>query len=88
LRHASTDGNSSSCQLCIRWFPWRHIFAQGFQFRTHPNIDKATYNEESVLALKDPSRPFPTGSELGILKWRLLVGVDPFSVGVMELQRL
>lgn len=44
---------------------------KAFQFKTHPNIDKAAYSGQSVLALKDPSRPFPTGSELGILKWRL-----------------
>eukprot|EP00879_Flechtneria_rotunda_P014343 GHRR01014983.1.p1 GENE.GHRR01014983.1~~GHRR01014983.1.p1 ORF type:complete len:479 (+),score=151.16 GHRR01014983.1:639-2075(+) len=42
---------------------------QGFQFKTHPNIDKAGYSN-GVLGLKDPSRPFPTGSELGVLKWR------------------
>lgn len=41
-----------------------------FQFKTHPNIDKSVYSSQNVLALKDPSRPFPTGSELGILKWR------------------
>lgn len=40
-----------------------------FQFKTHPNIDKAGYSN-GVLGLKDPSRPFPTGSELGVLKWR------------------
>lgn len=44
---------------------------KGFQFKTHPNIDKAAYSSSNVLALKDPSRPFPTGSELGILKWRM-----------------
>jgi len=43
----------------------------GFQFKTHPNIDKVAYNNNGVLGLKDPSRPFPTGSELGVLKWRL-----------------
>ncbi|KIY98750.1 Coatomer subunit delta-1 [Monoraphidium neglectum] len=43
---------------------------QGYQFKTHPNIDKAAYNSEGVLGLKDPSRPFPTGTELGVLKWR------------------
>lgn len=32
----------------------------GFQFKTHPNIDKAGYGN-GVLGLKDPSRPFPTG---------------------------
>ncbi|KAF5836447.1 hypothetical protein DUNSADRAFT_5953 [Dunaliella salina] len=43
---------------------------RGFQFKTHPNIDKAAYSSSNMLGLKDPSRPFPTGSELGILKWR------------------
>ncbi|GLC34550.1 hypothetical protein PLESTB_001249200 [Pleodorina starrii] len=43
---------------------------KGFQFKTHPNIDKNLYGSANVLGLKDPSRPFPTGSELGILKWR------------------
>lgn len=43
---------------------------KGFQFKTHPNIDKNVFSADNVLGLKDPSRPFPTGSELGILKWR------------------
>jgi hypothetical protein len=34
---------------------------KGFQFKTHPNIDKALYTADNLLALKDPSRPFPTG---------------------------
>ena len=44
---------------------------KGFQFKTHPNIDKAAYSSSNTLGLKDPSRPFPTASELGILKWRV-----------------
>eukprot|EP00798_Chlamydomonas_sp_ICE-L_P013531 gene13531-19401_t len=44
---------------------------KAFQFKTHPNIDKTTYSSSNILSLKDPSRPFPTGSELGILKWRM-----------------
>lgn len=44
---------------------------KAFAFKTHPNIDKAAYSSQNVLGLKDPSRPFPTGSELGILKWRM-----------------
>mmetsp|Transcript_9258 Transcript_9258/g.33941 ORF Transcript_9258/g.33941 Transcript_9258/m.33941 type:complete len:511 (+) Transcript_9258:234-1766(+) len=43
---------------------------KGFQFKTHPNIDKQAYNSQGVLGLKDPNRPFPTGSPLGVLKWR------------------
>jgi len=44
---------------------------RGFQFKTHPNIDKALHSNEGILGLKDPNRPFPTGSALGILKWRM-----------------
>ena len=42
----------------------------GFQFKTHPNMNKQLYNSQGVLTLKDPSRPFPTNSSLGVLKWR------------------
>ena len=42
----------------------------GFQFKTHPNIDKALHANEKILGLKDPNRPFPCGSALGVLKWR------------------
>jgi hypothetical protein len=42
----------------------------GFQFKTHPNIDKALHAEQGILGLKDANRPFPMGSPLGILKWR------------------
>ena len=60
----------------------------GFQFKTHPNIDKSLYAEQSVLGLKDPTRPFPAGNPLGILKWRYqvwparpsAVNVGPFSL--------
>lgn len=44
---------------------------KNFQFKTHPNIDKAAYASSNTLQLKDPARPFPLGSELGILKWRM-----------------
>merc|ERR1719201_2943417 len=43
----------------------------GFQFKTHPNINKQLFASSSHLGLKDPSRPFPTGSALGVLKWRM-----------------
>jgi hypothetical protein len=45
---------------------------QGFQFKTHPNIDKALHASEGILGLKDPNRPFPMGSPLG-----KAVQVDP-----------
>jgi len=44
---------------------------EGFQFKTHPNIDKKVYAEQGVLGLKNPERPFPISSALGVLKWRV-----------------
>mmetsp|Transcript_30628 Transcript_30628/g.66846 ORF Transcript_30628/g.66846 Transcript_30628/m.66846 type:complete len:543 (-) Transcript_30628:189-1817(-) len=44
---------------------------KGFQFKTHPNIDKGLYSRNNTLGLKDPNRPFPAGSPLGVLKWRM-----------------
>lgn len=44
---------------------------KALQFKTHPNIDKALHANSNVLGLKDASRPFPTGSALGVLKWRM-----------------
>ena len=46
----------------------------GYQFKTHPNIDKSLYGGENALGLKDPTRPFPTGAPLGVLKWRFQTG--------------
>ncbi|KNA10314.1 hypothetical protein SOVF_145510 [Spinacia oleracea] len=42
-------------------------------FKTHPNINKELYSNESVLGLKDPNRPFPTGQGDGVslLRWRM-----------------
>ena len=45
--------------------------APKFQFQTHPNISKPMYKRDGVLALKDVNRPFPIGSAVGVLKWRL-----------------
>jgi len=43
----------------------------GFQFKTHPNINKQLFASDSALGLRDPTRPFPTGSAVGVVKWRL-----------------
>ncbi|XP_074330869.1 coatomer subunit delta isoform X1 [Apium graveolens] len=47
---------------------------QGVVFKTHPNINKELFNNENVLGLKDPKRPFPTGQSgdgVSLLKWRM-----------------
>ena len=44
----------------------------GYQFKTHPHIDKQKFNGEGVITTKDGgARPFPTGSQVGVLKWRM-----------------
>ena len=48
----------------------------GFQFKTHPNINKQLFSAEQSLSLRDAGRPFPTGSSLGVLKWRLQTSDD------------
>jgi hypothetical protein len=40
---------------------------EGYQFKTHPNIDKQLY-ARNILGLKDAERPFVSGD---ILKWRM-----------------
>ncbi|KAI8907288.1 Longin-like domain-containing protein [Gorgonomyces haynaldii] len=38
---------------------------------THPNVDKQQWASQSMIALRDPSRPFPVNQPLGVLKWRM-----------------
>lgn len=40
------------------------------QFKQHPNVAKFGASGDRVVALKDPSRAFPVGQSLAVLKWR------------------
>lgn len=52
----------------------------GLQFKQHPNVAKfAPGQQERVVALKDPSRAFPVGQSLAVLKWRY-AGTDESNV--------
>jgi coatomer subunit delta len=42
----------------------------GFQFKTHPFIDKSLYSSQQRLGLKDPNQPFPVNVSKEILRWR------------------
>jgi predicted RNA-binding protein Jag len=44
---------------------------RSLQFQTHPNVDKALWNSEGQLGLKQPNKPFPLQQEVGVLKWRM-----------------
>lgn len=45
-------------------------FGPELQYKQHPNVGKFAANKERVIALKDPSRTFPVGQPLAVLKWR------------------
>ncbi|XP_050534182.1 coatomer subunit delta [Daktulosphaira vitifoliae] len=39
--------------------------------QTHPNVDKELFKNNRLIGLKNPSKPFPLESEVGLLKWTL-----------------
>jgi diadenosine tetraphosphate (Ap4A) HIT family hydrolase len=43
--------------------------AADFAAKTHPNVNKALFTSDNVIAIKD-SKPYPVGSTLGVLKYR------------------
>ncbi|KAJ3806796.1 hypothetical protein EV368DRAFT_76186 [Lentinula lateritia] len=50
--------------------PPSNDFGNSLQFKQHPNVAKFAPGKERVVALKDPSRAFPVGQSLAVLKWR------------------
>lgn len=43
---------------------------RGIQLQTHPNIDKDLFRNKSQIGLKNPTKPFPMNTDVGVLKWR------------------
>ena len=43
---------------------------KAIQLQTHPNIDKELFKTRSVIGLKNPAKPFPVNTGVGVLKWR------------------
>jgi hypothetical protein len=43
---------------------------RSIQLQTHPNVDKKLYTKDSLIALKDLTKSFPPGQDVGVLKWR------------------
>ncbi|KAF5296052.1 hypothetical protein FQA39_LY12674 [Lamprigera yunnana] len=41
------------------------------QLQTHPNVDKELFKLRSQIGLKQPNKPFPLHTDVGVLKWRL-----------------
>jgi hypothetical protein len=41
----------------------------GFQFQTHPHVNKAAFTSDGVIALRAPEKPFPCATPLGMVRW-------------------
>jgi hypothetical protein len=60
-----SDASLSKLRLTLADKPYSDL-----QFKQHPNVAKFGAGEK-VIALKDPSRSFPVGQGLGVLRWRM-----------------
>merc|ERR1711971_627363 len=49
---------------------------KAIQLQTHPNIDKELFKTRSVIGLKNPAKPFPVNTGVGVLKWRFTSSED------------
>ncbi|XP_058056354.1 coatomer subunit delta [Anopheles bellator] len=43
---------------------------RGIQMQTHPNVDKELFRNQNQIGLKNPAKPFPLNTDVGVLKWR------------------
>lgn len=50
--------------------------SQGVQMQTHPNVDKELFRSQNQIGLKNPGKPFPMNTDVGVLKWRLQTQED------------
>lgn len=47
------------------------------QYRTHPNVDKQAFQQQKVIKVRDPNRPFPGNNhQLGVLRWQASAKAD------------
>lgn len=44
--------------------------SRGIQLQTHPNVDKELFKNRGQIGLKNPAKPFPLNTDVGVLKWR------------------
>ncbi|KAG0305120.1 hypothetical protein BGZ98_004579 [Dissophora globulifera] len=50
----------------------RHLEDSSIQFKTHPNVNKALFTNEKVIAFRDSSKEFPLNMPTGVLRWRYI----------------
>lgn len=53
--------------------------SHGAAFRTHPNVDKAQFNNSKVIQMSNLSRGFPVNNAVGVLRWTAKPSTDDSS---------
>lgn len=66
-----TDASQSKIKILLA--PPAVDFGADMQFKQHPKV--ARFGEDRVIVLADPSRGFPVGQSIAVLRWRY-VGKD------------
>ena len=57
--------------------------SHGAQFKTHPNVDKAQFNNSKAIQLKDTSKGFPANNSVGVLRWSASAPAE--SMGILPI---
>lgn len=53
--------------------------SHGAQFRTHPNVDRNTFNGSKAIQMANQTRGFPVNNAVGVLRWRAAPRADDAS---------
>ncbi|CDW96679.1 hypothetical protein [Sporisorium scitamineum] len=48
------------------------LSAGDLQFKTNPQVDKAAWSSDRIIAPRDARKPFPVNQSLGVLRWRMV----------------
>ncbi|SNX82149.1 related to coatomer delta subunit (delta-coat protein) [Melanopsichium pennsylvanicum] len=48
------------------------LSAGDLQFKTNPQVDKAAWGSDRIIAPRDARKPFPVNQSLGVLRWRMV----------------
>ncbi|SPC65741.1 related to coatomer delta subunit (delta-coat protein) [Ustilago sp. UG-2017b] len=48
------------------------LSAGDLQFKANPQVDKAAWTSDRIIAPRDARKPFPVNQSLGVLRWRMV----------------
>ena len=71
--------DADNAHIRVTLAPSTDFGGSAIQFKQHPNVTKFAPGQQRVVALKDPSKSFPVGQNLAVLKWRY-AGTDESNV--------